>query len=181
MHARLFKATMVIWATNKSLLTVWNILVWALNQAHTQSESAMAFKKKKKSETLHAKHGGLFRCQEVCVMVIGQMREEGWNRPLCFEDSPSPPRPVQLHHSHPTPKPRNRRDQRDLTFMCTCLCMHLFFVCYTFPGLWIYAAIAVLYGCKWTTKKSTHRRCLVFSKQQKKKNLFTGGWIATLV
>lgn len=128
--------------------------------------------KKKKSETLHAKHGGLFRCQEVCVMVIGQMREEGWNRPLCFEDSPSPPRPVQLHHSHPTPKPRNRRDQRDLTFMCTCLCMHLFFVCYTFPGLCIYAAIAVLYGCKWITKKSTHRRCLVFSKQQEKKSIY---------
>lgn len=28
---------------------------------------------------------------------MGQMREEGESRPLCFEDSPSPPRPVQLH------------------------------------------------------------------------------------
>lgn len=100
-----------------------------------KSESVVALKKnKKKSKTLHAKRRGLFRCQEVCVMVMGQMREEGWSRPLCFEDSPPPTRPVQLHHSNPTPKPRNRRDQRGLTFVCTCLCMHLFWSVIFFQG-----------------------------------------------
>lgn len=33
--------------------------------------------KKQRGEKLHAKRGGLFRCQEVCVMVMGQVREEG--------------------------------------------------------------------------------------------------------
>ena len=54
------------------MLTVSNVLKHIL-----KSESAEVYKKKKQSETLHAKHGGLFRCQEVCVMVMGQMREEG--------------------------------------------------------------------------------------------------------
>ncbi len=135
-HARLLKAALIMWDTDRSVLTVWNALLWALSEAHTQKWkcSGLQKKKKKRSETLHAKHGGLFRCQEVCVMVMGQMREEGWSRPLCFEDSPSLPRPVQLHHSHPTPKPRNRRDQKGLTFVCTCLCMHLFLPVILFQG-----------------------------------------------
>lgn len=111
-----------------SLCTYFEMSCWGPCIKHIlKRESAVAVrKKKKKSKTLHAKRGGLFRCQEVCVMVMGQMREEGWSRPLCFEDSPSPPRPVQLHLPNPTPKPKNRQDQRGLTFVCTCLCMHLF-------------------------------------------------------
>lgn len=35
----------------------------------------------------------------MCVMIMGQMREEGLSRPLCFEDSPPPLGPVQLHRS----------------------------------------------------------------------------------
>lgn len=124
--------------TNQPVLTFWNILLRALSEARTQKWKRGGLQKhktkKKHPKTLHAKRGGLFRCQEVCVMVMGQMREEGWSRPLYFEDSPPPPRPVQLHHCNPTPKPRNRQDQRGLTFVCTCLCMHLFWSVIFFQG-----------------------------------------------
>lgn len=66
-----------------------------------------------KEEEKHAEHGGLFRCQEVCVMVMG----------LCFEDSPPPPGPVQLHR----PKTKKRaRSKRAYLCVHTCLCFDLF-------------------------------------------------------
>lgn len=47
-----------------------------------KSENVAAFQKERDGKErehrpLHARHGGLFRCQEVCLMVMGQMREEG--------------------------------------------------------------------------------------------------------
>lgn len=47
-----------------------------------KSENVTAFQKERDGKErelrpLHARHGGLFRCQEVCLMVMGQMREEG--------------------------------------------------------------------------------------------------------
>lgn len=40
--------------------------------------------------------------------------------PFCFEDSPSPPRPVQLHHSHPTPKTKEQTRSKGAYF-----CVHM--------------------------------------------------------
>lgn len=107
--------------------------------ADTQKWKCKKKKKQKEKKSFRAcmpGTGGLFRCQEVCLMVMGQMREEGWSRAsFCFEDSPPPPRPVRLHLCNPTPNPTSRHDQRKLTSVCTCLCAHLFWPPYIFPGL----------------------------------------------
>lgn len=128
MQDRLLKATAMIWETNQSVLTVWNIKLCTSSEAHTQKWKRGGLHRKKK--TPHAIYGGLFRCQEVCVMVIGQMREEGWSRPLCFEDSP--PRPVRLHHSHHTPKTKEQTRSKKVLLLCahacvcTCFCLLYF-------------------------------------------------------
>lgn len=72
---------------------------------------------------------GLFRCQEVCVMVMGQMREEGQSRPPGFEDSPPPPGPVHLQRADPPQKPRNNQIKEGLP-----LCAHAYvFISYIPP------------------------------------------------
>lgn len=140
--------------------------------------------KKKKSKTLHAKRGGLFRCQEVCVMVMGQMREEGWSRPLCFEDSPSPPRPVQ---PHPKTKEQTRSKR---AYLCVHMPLYaLVLVCYIFLGLWVQQANKKLYsiGGKWTAKFTSQIQPADYSaspgswfQQTTEKNLSqTGRWLVS--
>lgn len=112
---------------------------------HVKAQLPLKQKGKKKERTrlrcLHARHGGLFRCQEVCVMVMGQMREEGWRRPLCFEDSPTPPRPVQPH-------PKTKEQTRSKL----CFCMHLFWSLMFFNSLQVQQSdsTVALHGGKWT-------------------------------
>lgn len=55
-------------------------LLWAKSENVTASQRG-GNGKERGLKPLHARHGGLFRCQEVRLMVMGQMREECWGSP----------------------------------------------------------------------------------------------------
>lgn len=126
-----------------------------------KSESTPAFKKKKRERErksslrpLHAKRGGLFRCQEVCVMVMGQMREEGWGRPpslwgfsIAAETCPSPPLP-------PHPKTKEQTRSKGAYFCAHMPVYALVLVWNAFQGLLdsTSSQIAAFCGGKWSAK-----------------------------